>query len=308
VSAVPALRHPARARPVAELSLEELLARPEELARRWAAVLVLECPVERIGEVPLERLAREGPALCAQVVRAVGSDAELERLLAPADGGGHEGSAPAAKLGELAGARDAGEQVRVLEALRGVLWEELLGELHWPAFDRLRPRLLADLADRLAHVCARALEVALSRVKSAAAARAPLAPVPGADDHREHTEPAARATGAVLVDERAEVSPEVWSPAVEAARRRPGALPWDVPPPAERARGAGPSAGAGAAGEEAGGDAGWQPEGGAVGDAAHDARTDANGVFDPQRAGGFSRQVPVGAVRVGPAIDHRQRQ
>jgi hypothetical protein len=232
------------------VSLDELLARPDELARRWAAVLVLERPVERIGEVPLERLAREGPGLCAQLVRAIGSDAELERLLAPASGGGHEGPAPAAKLGELAGARDAGEQVRVLEALRGVLWEELLAELRWPAFDRLAPRLLADLADRLAHVCASALEVALSRrtTSAAAAARAPLAPVPGADYHQEHTGPAAGPTGAVLVDERAEASPEVWPPAGEAARRRPGALPWDVAPPAERARAAGPSAGAGAAG------------------------------------------------------------
>jgi hypothetical protein len=117
MSAVPAPLRPARARPVAELSFDDLLARPEELARRWAVALVLERPAERIGEVPLQRLAREGPALCAQVVRAVGSDAELERLLAPAGSGEHEGSPPAARLGELAGARDPGELVRVIEAL-----------------------------------------------------------------------------------------------------------------------------------------------------------------------------------------------
>ena len=229
------------------MSLDELLARPQELARHWAAVLVLERPLERIGEVPMQRLADEGPALCAQVVRAIGSDAELERLLVPSGGAGREGSAPAAKLGELAGARDAGEQVRVVEALRAILWEALLGELRWPVFDRLPPRLLADLADRLAHVCASALEVALSR-QPAAAPRVPLPPVPGADDREERTGPAPGPTGALLVDERAEASPEVWPPAGEAARRRPGALPWDVAPPAERARAAGPSAGAGAAG------------------------------------------------------------
>src|SRR5262249_57291533 len=118
VSAVPAApRHRTRARPVAELSLDELLARAEELARRWAAALVLDRPVERIGEVPLQRLAREGPALCAQVVRAVASDAELERLLATGGGGGQEGSSLAARLGELAGARGAGELVPVTEAL-----------------------------------------------------------------------------------------------------------------------------------------------------------------------------------------------
>jgi hypothetical protein len=220
---------------VAELSLDELLARAEELTRRWAAALVLERPVERIGEVPLQRLAREGPALCAQLVRAVGSDAELEHLLAPAGDGGQEGSPTAAKLGELAGARDAAEHVRVIEALRAILWEEVLSELHWPAFGRLPPRLLADLADRLAHVCASALEVALSRL-AAAAARAPLPPVPGADARQEPTRPAPRPTRAVLVDERAEAASTAWLPAGQSARMRPGALPWDAPPPAERAR------------------------------------------------------------------------
>ena len=194
--------------------------------------LVLERPLQRIGEVPLQRVASEGPALCAQVVRAVGSDAELELLLAPARAGGQEDSPPAAKLGALAGARDAGEHVRAIEALRAVLWEELLSELNWPAFDRLPPRLVADLADRLAHVCASALEVALSR--EAAATRAPLPPVTGADAPQERTGPAPRPTRAVLVDERAEAASDAWLGAGESARAQPGALPWDVPPPAER--------------------------------------------------------------------------
>jgi hypothetical protein len=201
--------------------------------------LVLERPLQRIGEVPLQRVASEGPALCAQVVRAVGSDAELELLLAPPRAGGQEDSPPAAKLGALAGARDAGEHVRAIEALRAVLWEELLSELNWPAFDRLPPRLLADLADRLAHVCASALEVALSR-EAAAAARAPLPPVPGADAGQERTDPPPGPTRAVLVDERAEAASDAWPGAGESAHSQPGALPWDVPPPAERARAAPP--------------------------------------------------------------------
>jgi hypothetical protein len=204
--------------------------------------LVLERPVERVGEIPLQRLAREGPALCAQVLRAVGSDTELERLLAPAGSGGHEGSPHAAKLGELAGARNPGEHVRVIEALRATLWEQLLGELHWPASDRLAPRLLADLADRLAHVCASALEVALSQ-QAAPAARAPLPPVPRADAREERTGPAPRPTSAVLVDERADAAPELWLPTGEAARRQPGALPWDVPPRAEPGRAGAPRTG-----------------------------------------------------------------
>jgi len=200
--------------------------------------LVLERPLERIDEVPLRRLAREGPALCAQVVRAVGSDAELERLLAPAGSGEHEGSPPAARLGELAGAGDPGEHVRVIEALRATLWEQLLGELHWPAFDRLLPRLLADLADRLAYVCASALEVALSR-PAPPPAPSPLPPLPRADTREDRTGPARRPTGAVLVDERAEASPNAWLPTGEVARMQPGALPWDVPPRAEPGRAGG---------------------------------------------------------------------
>jgi len=200
--------------------------------------LVLERPLEQIGEVPLRRLAREGPALCAQVVRAVGSDAELERLLAPAGSGEHEGFPPAARLGELAGARDPGEHVRVIEALRAILWEQLLAELHWPSFDRLQPRLLADLADRLAHVCASALEVALSR-PAPAAARAPLPRLPRADVREDRTGPAPRPTSAVLIDERAEAAPKAWLPTADVTRMPPGALPWDVPPRAEPGRAGG---------------------------------------------------------------------
>ena len=199
--------------------------------------LVLERPVERIGEVPLQLLAREGPALCAQVVRAVGSDAELERLLAPTGRGEHDGSPPAVRLGELAGARDPAEHVRVIEALRAILWEQLLGELHWPSFDR-PPRLLADLADRLAHVCASALEVALSR-PAPGAARAPLPSLPRADAHEDRTGPAPSPTSAVLVDERAEAAPKAWLPTADGARMQPGALPWDVPPRAEPGRAGG---------------------------------------------------------------------
>jgi hypothetical protein len=261
VSALPAPRHPARARPVAELSLDELLARPEELARRWVVALVLERPVERIGEVPLQLLAREGPALCAQVVRAVGSDAELERLLAPTGRGEHDGSPPAVRLGELAGARDPAEHVRVIEALRAILWEQLLGELHWPAFDRLPPRLLADLADRLAHVCASALEVALSR-HDAAAAQAALPPLHRADPREDRTGPAPMPTSAVLVDEWSEAAPKAWLPTGEGARMQPGALPWDVPPRAEpsRAGGARTASVGGAAGQAQSGIAPARPE------------------------------------------------
>ena len=126
----------------------------------------------------------------------------------------------------------------MIEALRAILWEQLLAELHWPSFDRLQPRLLADLADRLAHVCASALEVALSR-PAPAAARAPLPPVPRADAYEDRTGPAPGPASAVLVDERAEAAPKARLPTAEVPRMQPGALPWDVPPRAEPGRAGG---------------------------------------------------------------------
>jgi GGDEF domain-containing protein len=48
-----------------------------------------------------------------------------------------------------------------MEALRGVLWDALLGELRRPVLDRADAHLLADLSDRLAYVCAMTLAAAL---------------------------------------------------------------------------------------------------------------------------------------------------
>jgi len=271
-----------RARPVSELALDALLERPDELARRWAVTLVLARPLAEIGEVPLEAFARDAPALCAQAVRALQSDAELERLLAPASGGEHAGSPPAAKLGELAGAEEAGALVRVTEALRGILWEELLSVLRWPAFDRVPPRLLADLGDRLAHVCASALEVALAWQEEAAE-RARVVPAADADARPAGERDDPERGRPVLVDERAEVAPFAApvrgtrepeslraeapvrtgsgavppppgdsgsAPAGKAPHRQPRALPWEMPLRAER-RPAPETPGANAAGARA---------------------------------------------------------
>src|SRR6266566_4108577 len=76
-------------------------ARPR---RRRSRLFTL--PLERIGEIPLQSFAREAPALCAQVVRALESDAELERMAAPVRSGGGAEPAPARRLRELAAARD----------------------------------------------------------------------------------------------------------------------------------------------------------------------------------------------------------
>lgn len=142
----------ARARPVADAPVSALLERCEELARRWAIALIVERPLAEMPEVPLEDLAREAPGVCAQVVRAYDSEAELERIAASESSRGRAGAAPTVRLGAL----DARATVEHIEALRGVIWEATLAELDDPPM-----RQVAELADRLASVCATLLAAAL---------------------------------------------------------------------------------------------------------------------------------------------------
>jgi hypothetical protein len=141
-----------RARPVADAPVAALLERSEELARRWAIALIVERPLAEMAEVPLEDLAREAPSVCAQVVRAYDSEAELERIAASEASRGRAGAAPTIRLG----AHDARATVEHIEALRGVLWEATLAEL-----DDASARQVAELSDRLAFVCATLLAAAL---------------------------------------------------------------------------------------------------------------------------------------------------
>jgi hypothetical protein len=143
---------PARARPVADAPVAALLERGEELARRWAITLIVERPLAEMVEVPLEDLAREAPSVCAQVVRAYDSEAELERIAASEPSRGRAGAAPTVRLG----AHDARATVEHIEALRGVIWEATLAELDDPP-----ARQVAELSDRLAFVCATLLAAAL---------------------------------------------------------------------------------------------------------------------------------------------------
>jgi GGDEF domain-containing protein len=160
---------PARARPLADLPLDALLARAEELAKRWAITLLIGRPLERMSEIPFERLAGEAPALFAQAIRALESDLELDRLTGAGAPTGQEASAPAERLAAIAGARDLGEAAAAVEALRSVVWETMLeelrpGQLGWasPVLERAPARQLADLADRLACVCAAVVAVVVT--------------------------------------------------------------------------------------------------------------------------------------------------
>src|SRR5260221_2070037 len=150
-----------RAGPVAGLPVEALVARAEELARRWAIALVLARPLEGLGDIPLEELAREAPALCAQTVRALESDAELDRLTGSI-AGDREDSVPARRVSAMSGARDAAALVQDVEALRGALSEALLEELARPLPEQAHARRIADVSDRLAYVCASVLGAALA--------------------------------------------------------------------------------------------------------------------------------------------------
>jgi hypothetical protein len=226
-----------RARPVAEAPVDALLARADELARRWAIALVLARPLEQIGEVPLEDLAREAPALCEQAVRALQSDVELERMATPAAAGGPEESSPALRLGALAGVRDAGAVVEAMEALRGIVWDALLDELQAapsavPAiFDRSPVREVADLADRLSFVCATALAANLTR-QPAVALHHETVPAAGARAAQDFDRSPAGSGKAVLVDEREDLPapPRAWS-RVPGPGRAPSLPPRAAQPP-----------------------------------------------------------------------------
>lgn len=159
-----------------------------------------------MAAVPLETLIDQAPTLCAQVVRALGSDLELDRLMGV---GSRADSAVARRLAVVCGALDELEAIAAVEALRGVLWEALRDELCEPS-----ARLVGDACDRLAYVCAEMLAPALAAMPALGAGRV-------AEDGAErdveaggrdpHEPPARGQSGAsqgsgkaVIVDERAQ--------------------------------------------------------------------------------------------------------
>jgi len=90
------------------------------VAKAWLMALLDAAPLAGAARVPVDRIAAEGPALCAAALRAVGSREDLARL-------GPDGDlAPLAALaGALAGAGDPAEAVAAVAALRGALWSAL---------------------------------------------------------------------------------------------------------------------------------------------------------------------------------------
>jgi GGDEF domain-containing protein len=112
-------------------------------AKGWLLHLMAARPLHDAPAIPTAELAREGPALCAAVLRAVGSEAELPRL-APAG----DLAALAARAGAMAGAGSAAAAVAAVGRLRAALWEALAATM--PTLDTATT---AALAQRLAFVC-----------------------------------------------------------------------------------------------------------------------------------------------------------
>jgi len=128
-----------RPRPVADVP-PVALADGEAPAKGWLLALVAARPLRDVPALPTAELARGAPALCAAILRAVGSDGGLDRL--PADDG------PAARAGALAGAGDPASTVAAIGHLRSALWEALT-----VAMAPLDAATTAALAERLAFVC-----------------------------------------------------------------------------------------------------------------------------------------------------------
>jgi hypothetical protein len=190
-----------RARAIAGLAIEPLLRRAEELARRWAVALIMQRPLRDMGAISLQELGRDAPSLCAQAIRAVQSEVELERLGEVGASAARGQASPVRSLARLAGTADARELVQAVEALRGVLWEALLEEIR-VTFGATGSRELLEAGDRLAYVCAQMLIAALVDAAEHEAEPGAEQALPGRGrGGREH---AAERAAAVVVDERAE--------------------------------------------------------------------------------------------------------
>jgi GGDEF domain-containing protein len=134
----PPRRRPGRAVP--DASLDALRLRVEDLAKGWLLALVEDAPLERVAELPVADLAREGPAVCDSVVRALADDRELERI-------GHGGVLPRLWSGDPRSAVAAEAVVHAIDALAAVIWSAL------------RDEVTREDPDQLAHLVARLLLV-----------------------------------------------------------------------------------------------------------------------------------------------------
>jgi Diguanylate cyclase, GGDEF domain len=208
---------PHRPEPIAWGVVEQLAGRAQTIAKGWLLSLLERAPLDAAGAIPAAALAAEGPALCAALVRGLGSELELARL--------HPGGDLAAtvqRIPALAGARDAAETVVAVDALRACVWATALDGLVDPA----DPAALRLLAARLAELTAIVSVTALSAAPAAATSTAPAAapPAPAAAPPAPAAAPPAPAA-APPAPAAAPPAPGAAPPAPGAAPPAPGAAP-----------------------------------------------------------------------------------
>jgi Diguanylate cyclase, GGDEF domain len=204
---------PNRPVPVERAEAELLAGRAQAIAKGWLLTLLERAPLDAVAAIPAAALASEGPAVCAAFARALGSDAELDRLRPAGD------LAPlAARIPALAGAHDPAATLAAVDALRACVWAAALDARGARTDDT------ALLAERLAEVALIAGTTALvpAQAKGIEGKRAGEAPPPmevqpsaahadragGAEDARP---PAARPVGAhpeAIGPARGSVGPE----------------------------------------------------------------------------------------------------
>jgi len=141
----PLAPEPRRPRPVAGLPAVDSRA----VAKAWLIELIAGASLEAAVELPTAELAREGPGLAAAVLAALADDTALMRL---APGGNLAWLS--ARTASFTGSAGAAGAVRAAEALRRATQSAILTEA------RLDAVTTAELADRLAHVCALVAEAA----------------------------------------------------------------------------------------------------------------------------------------------------
>jgi GGDEF domain-containing protein len=160
-----------RPHPVADVP-PAALADGQAPAKGWLLALVAARPLRDAPALPVPDLARDAPALCTAVLRAVGAEAELGRLEPGGDLAGL-----AARAGELAGAGGPAGAVAAVAALRAALWEALTTTMA-----PLDAPTTAALAERLAFVCDAVAAATLGAVAPAGASASPgVVASPGAD-------------------------------------------------------------------------------------------------------------------------------
>ena len=157
-----------RARPVADAPIEALLERTEDLTKGWLLALLERAPLDDAPRILAADLTREGPRVCAAMLRAIADETDHRRL---EPGGALQPLV--ARVGELAGAAGAAATSLAVDALQSVMWSALRSELRDPD-----PDLITELAERLSQVTGLMRAAALEHGSATATLRPPISAVP----------------------------------------------------------------------------------------------------------------------------------